>query len=150
MYRSIIVAALFATSTFASSACKKESPSSSEREAPVPTAAGGGPSAEVSVPDVHYSSAPADIAKGEELFATKSCNACHHIGGDKESGVDLKGVTARRDKQWIAKMLVRPDVLFKEDPTAQDLLKTHYIPMVNQGVDDRELVLLMSYLKANE
>lgn len=114
-----------------------------------PTATGGG-LADLKVPDVQYSSAPADIEKGKELFTAKGCNACHKIGGGKLVGPDLKGVTARRDRTWLIKMISRPDLMVKEDPTAKELLKTHLTPMPNQGVTEADLGPLLSYLKANE
>lgn len=113
-------------------------------------AAGGGPVDQIKVPDIQYSTAQADIDKGKELFTAKGCNACHKLGGGKLVGPDLKGVTARRDKQWIAKMIMKPDVMIKEDPVAKELFKTHLTPMPNQGVTEADLPLIMSYLKANE
>ncbi len=150
MYRSVTVAALCALSAVA--ACKKEQPTPTESEQPAASATGaGGPTvSDIKVPDVQYSTNQADIDKGKELFTAKGCNACHKIGGGKLVGPDLKGVTARRDKQWIAKMISRPDIMIKEDPTAKDLFKTHLTPMPNQGVSEADLAPIMSYLKANE
>ncbi len=102
------------------------------------------------VPEVTYSTAEPDINHGKELFQQKGCNGCHKIGGGKLVGPDLKGVTSRREKEWIAKMILRPDLMTKEDPTAKDLFKTYMTQMPNQGVPESELGSLMSYLKANE
>ncbi len=143
MHRTLIVAALFAAAALV--ACKNEKPSSSER-----TATGGGPRNDTKVPEVHYSSAPADIERGKELFAEKGCNGCHYVGGGVHTAPDLKGVTARRDKQWLATLIVRPDLLLKDDPTVKEQLATHTTKMVNQNISDRELDMMMSYLKANE
>ncbi|MBI2391339.1 MAG: cytochrome c [Deltaproteobacteria bacterium] len=115
-----------------------------------PGAGASDPVAALKVPEITYSTAQADLDKGKELFQAKGCNGCHKIGGGKLVGPDLKGVTARRDKQWIAKMILRPDVMVKEDPTAKDLFKTYLTAMPNQGVPEGDLPALMSYLKANE
>lgn len=135
-------------------ACNKEEASSAPEPtasaAPVETAQAGGGLAALQVPAVTYSTAQADLDKGKELFAQKGCSACHKIGGGKLVGPDLKGVTARRDVQWIAKMIKRPDLMVKEDPTAKDLFKTYLTAMPNQGVSDEDLPKLMSYLKSNE
>ncbi len=47
-------------------------------------------------------------------------------------------------------MILRPDLMVKEDPTAKDLFKTYLTPMPNQGVPEADLPALMSYLKSNE
>jgi mono/diheme cytochrome c family protein len=105
----------------------------------------------VPVPSFAISKSPADIHKGEEIFASKGCTACHKIGGGKLVGPDLKGVTARRDEIWIKRMILRPDVMLKEDDLARKLLAEHMTPMPNQGVDPNlELPPLLAYLKSVE
>ena len=94
---------------------------------------------------------PAIVKKGEALFAGKGCTACHKIGGGKLVGPDLQGVTARRSTRWIARMILHPEVMLREDPTAKQLLATHLTPMSAQGVEpESELPALLSYLKSKE
>ncbi len=103
------------------------------------------------MPDFVVSTEPADIKKGEEVYASKGCNACHKVGGGRLVGPDLKGVTARRDEAWLKKMILRPDVMIKEDEVAKKLFVEHLTPMPNQGVDPKtELPFIMSYLKSVE
>lgn len=105
----------------------------------------------IAIPAVSYSSAAADVDKGKELFSAKGCAGCHKIGGGKLVGPDLKGVTARRNPRWIARMILHPEVMVKEDDTAKDLLKTHFTPMPNQNVSPAsELPAILAYLHANE
>lgn len=105
----------------------------------------------IEVPEFVISTAAADIAKGQEIFAAKGCTACHKIGGGKLVGPDLKGVTARRDEGWLKKMILRPDVMIKEDEAAKKLFVEHLTPMPNQGVDPKsELPFIMAYLKSVE
>lgn len=109
------------------------------------------PAINIPVPDFTISTAPADIARGQDTFAAKGCVACHKVGGGKLVGPDLKGVTARRDQTWIGRMILRPDVMIVEDPTAKALFAQHLTPMPNQNVDPKtELPLILAYLKANE
>ena len=116
--------------------------------APAEAAATGTP---IPTPDITISTAAADIAKGQELFTTKGCVACHKIGGGKLVGPDLKGVTARREQEWIERMILRPDIMVKEDATAKGLLGQYFTPMPNQNVDtQKELPFILAYLKANE
>lgn len=105
----------------------------------------------IEVPDFVVSTTPADIKKGEEIFAAKGCIACHKIGGGKLVGPDLKGVTARRDETWIKKMILKPEVMLKEDDVAKKLLAETFVPMPNQGVNPQtELPFLLAYLKSAE
>lgn len=105
----------------------------------------------IEVPSFAISTQPTDISKGEEAFAAKGCTACHKIGGGKLVGPDLKGVTERRDETWLKKMILRPDVMVKEDATARKLLAEYLVPMPNQGVDPgQELPLILAYLKSNQ
>jgi cytochrome c2 len=116
-----------------------------------PSASAKSPVEMIEVPTFTISTAQADIDKGKELFASKGCGACHKIGGGKLVGPDLKGVTARREQVWIERMILKPEVMTKEDPTAKDLFKTYMTQMTNQGIDPKEqLPLLVAYLKANE
>lgn len=129
-------------------ACSKEAPKQAESTAP-PASTTEPAKTEIEVPSFEISTSPADIAKGEEVFAQKGCPACHKVGGGKLVGPDLKGVLGRRDETWVKKMILRPDVMVKEDETARKLLAEHLTPMPNQGVDpSRELPLILAYLKS--
>ncbi|MFM2416573.1 MAG: hypothetical protein RL385_1296 [Pseudomonadota bacterium] len=125
-----------------------------KRETPreeVPVAAPEPATSPIAVPDFVISTAQADIAKGEELFGTKGCAACHKLGGGKLVGPDLKGVTTRRHDVWLKKMILRPDVMIKEDEAAKKLFVEYLTPMPNQGVDpDSELPFLLAFLKSHE
>jgi len=120
--------------------------------APAAPAAEAGPAKTViEVPEFTISTAPDDIKKGEGLFAAKGCVACHKIGGGKLVGPDLKGVTARREEKWIKQMILRPDIMVKEDETAKKLLGELFVPMPNQNVDPKnELPFILAYLKSAE
>jgi len=105
----------------------------------------------IAVPAIAISTVPGDIEAGKAIFVSKGCPACHKLGGGKLIGPDLKGVTARRDARWIARMILRPDLMLQQDRTARDLQRIHVTPMVNQNVKpDTELPAILAYLKANE
>jgi cytochrome c2 len=54
----------------------------------------------------------------------KSCYSCHSIGGGDKQGPDLKGVTARRTREWIKKFIPSPATAKSTgDPTAVDLFR---------------------------
>ena len=105
----------------------------------------------IEVPEFVIGTTPDDIKKGEGFFASKGCIACHKIGGGKLVGPDLKGVTARREANWIKRMILRPDVMVKEDDVARKLLAETMVPMPNQGVDPKsELPFILAFLKNAE
>lgn len=87
--------------------------------------------------------------EGEAIFQQK-CAACHTIGGGKLVGPDLEGVTARRDMQWLAEFIARPDQMIASgDPTAEALLaENNNIPMPNLGLSEAEVQALLAYLEA--
>ena len=60
---------------------------------------------------------------GEALFI-KACASCHGFGAGDRIGPDLKGVQERRDRQWLIKFMMAPDVMrAKADPIALALDK---------------------------
>jgi len=85
--------------------------------------------------------------EGKTLFNTK-CIACHTIGQGKRLGPDLKGVTQRRKKAWLKKMIQTPDKMVKTDADAKKLLKEYNnLPMTNFGLKDKEVNALIDYLQ---
>lgn len=89
--------------------------------------------------------------EGKTLFEQK-CTSCHTIGSGKLVGPDLKGVTTRREPQWLARWIREPDkVLAAGDPIATQLLKEYSnIPMPNLALTDPQVEALIAYLKTAE
>ncbi|MEM5789756.1 MAG: SCO family protein [Syntrophobacteraceae bacterium] len=104
-----------------------------------------------------YSEAPElrSISKGESLFRTR-CAACHTIGdkdevrmGKKPIGPDLLGVTEKRDRTWLIRIIAEPDKLFEEqDPLALALLAEYgNLKMPNMRLNEIETMSLITYLE---
>lgn len=107
-----------------------------------------GPASIVLPAGLEASVAAADAKQGEALFAAKGCNACHTLTDLKLVGPGLKGVSARRTLPWIARMLLKPEVMVKEDPDAMKLFAAMLVPMANQNVNpETELPALLRYLE---
>ena len=84
--------------------------------------------------------------RGEKLFQTKGCSACHAFG-KKMSGPDLRGVTMRRTALWMENQILHPEVMTKEDPISHKLLGEMMLQMPNQGLDQGEARAVIEYLK---
>jgi len=92
---------------------------------------------------------PLVLDKGEYFFQSQ-CSVCHSIGRGDKMGPDLLGVTARRDRAWLARYIMAPDKLLEErDPVAVALFEKYkYTRMPNLRVSQDEAAAVLSYLEA--
>ena len=90
-------------------------------------------------------------AQDTATFYRKNCGACHSIGGGPRVGPDLKDVSARRDRAWLARFLENPKaVIDSGDAYARELVaKSHglVMPAVN-GLDQAKAEALLDYIEA--
>lgn len=61
-------------------------------------------------------------AQDPATFYEENCATCHTIGEGVLGGPDLKGVTARRDREWLIRFLLDPDA-FAKDPAVIQMIK---------------------------
>ena len=92
-----------------------------------------------------------DAEAGNKIFQEK-CTACHTIGKGPLVGPDLKGVTARRPREWLEQWIAAPDaMLAKKDPVATELLRQcRDVPMPNQGLSTSDVTAVLAYLETAE
>ena len=86
---------------------------------------------------------------GEGLYI-KACAACHTVGKGDRVGPDLNGVTTRRDRAWLIRYMVAPDVLrAQKDPIAVELdAKYEGVRMPNLGLSETDAGDIILYLEA--
>jgi protein SCO1 len=86
---------------------------------------------------------------GEALFI-KACSSCHTVGKGDRVGPDLKGVSARRTRDWLNSFITRPDKVFaKKDPTAMAMLKKYRgVQMPNLGLSEQDAGDVLAYIEA--
>jgi protein SCO1 len=86
---------------------------------------------------------------GQHLFQTR-CAACHSLGRGDAIGPDLLGVTDRRDRPWLARIIQEPDrVLAERDPLALALFERFkQVKMPNLGLGDGDVEAVLAYLEA--
>lgn len=85
--------------------------------------------------------------RGEALFGTKGCVACHTVGKGRLVGPDLLGVTERREREWVLSMVMNPDSMLRADTAAKALLAQYYTPMTNMNVARDEARALYEFLR---
>lgn len=86
--------------------------------------------------------------RGEELFRTRGCTACHQLGGGRLVGPDLEGVTERRSFEWTYHMVMNPDSMLQNDSIARQMLQEYYTPMSDQNVTPEQFVAIYEYLRS--
>ncbi len=90
--------------------------------------------------------APGD--DGEQIFAQK-CLMCHSIGRGNGVGPDLSGVTEKRDREWLLRFILTPEVLIAEDPVAKQLVDEYNgLQMPNSGLSEAEAEAVLAYLES--
>jgi protein SCO1/2 len=99
-------------------------------------------------PTRSYSDVPElKFDEGEYKFRTH-CAACHTIGRGARFGPDLAGVTARRDRDWLARFIVDPEALRAGNDPAALALRAKYQQVVMPSLDlgPRDAGLLIDYI----
>lgn len=91
---------------------------------------------------------PAMVKEGQELYEGK-CAACHKMD-EKVVGPALGGVTKRRTPEWIMNMILNPEEMTKQDPTAQALLAEHLTQMTFQNVTEKEARAILEYFRKTD
>jgi mono/diheme cytochrome c family protein len=88
----------------------------------------------------------AGAAQGQRLFES-TCAGCHTLGGGRGVGPDLAGISARRERDFIIRYTVEPDVLHAEGhPIALELAAEYPFPMPNVGVTRTQAEQILAYL----
>jgi protein SCO1/2 len=91
---------------------------------------------------------PLDFETGQYVYQGR-CSACHTIGQGDKVGPDLAGVTARRDRAWLARYIRVPDeVLAEGDPIATTLFKKYdSVRMPNLRLSRDEVADVLTYIE---
>ena len=87
--------------------------------------------------------------KGEGLFSTKGCTACH-AQGRRLTGPDLAGVSMRRTQAWLEHQILDPATMAQEDPISRELMAKHALQMPNQKLTADEAKAVIEFLKHHD
>jgi mono/diheme cytochrome c family protein len=92
--------------------------------------------------------APTEFQKNAAKFMTK-CGKCHTVGQGDRVGPDLKGITTKRDKDWLIGFVQKPSNYFDTDPIAKELLeKYNGVKMDDLGLSRAEVEGMLEYIEA--
>jgi len=87
-----------------------------------------------------------DVANGEKLFKS-TCAACHKLEG-KLLGPALKGITEKREKDWLISWIKDSPALIKSgDKLANEVFKENFmLPMPpNAHLSDKDITDILAY-----
>ena len=85
-------------------------------------------------------------AQGDKIYQDK-CTACHKPT-EKFIGPAPKGVLDRRTPEWIMNMILDPERMVKENPTAKKLLiEFNGSPMANQNLTEEQARAVLEYFR---
>lgn len=146
MYR-FIAYLLLSMLVFSLSACGGSSEDATNRDtaqegANAPTAADIGPVKEVHLDD---SIDEALAAEGKDLFDTR-CATCHRLD-ERYVGPEMRNIATQRDPVYIMNMILAPEKMLQQHPTAKALLAEYGTMMTNQNLSEEQARALLEYLR---
>lgn len=92
---------------------------------------------------------PAMVTKGQELYDVK-CASCHKLDETRLVGPGWKGVTTKRQPEWIMNMILNVDMMLEKDPEAQKLLEQCLVRMPNQNLSEPDARSVLEFMRKND
>jgi mono/diheme cytochrome c family protein len=86
------------------------------------------------------------VEKGRGTYDVK-CQACHSTGANRVVGPGWKGITERRQPEWIMNMILNIDAMLESDPEAQKGLEECLVRMPNQGLSKDEGRQVLEFMR---
>ncbi len=89
------------------------------------------------------------VKTGQSVYDLK-CMACHKLTDEKLVGPGWKGLTAKRQPDWIINMITNVEMMLENDPEAQKLLEQCLVRMPNQNVSKEEARSILEFMRQND
>lgn len=85
---------------------------------------------------------------GKKIFKRKQCSGCHAIDTSEngEKGPGLKGIYAKKGKDWLVRWLKDPEGQLPKEPDLVELSKKYPDGMVNPELKEDQFEPLLMYL----
>jgi len=87
--------------------------------------------------------------KGSAIFNSQ-CIACHKLSDEKLVGPGWKGVTDRRQPEWILNFITNTSVMLDKDLVAQAEMVTCVVRMPNQNLTDEQARNILEFMRKND
>ncbi|HSP44150.1 MAG TPA: cytochrome c [Luteolibacter sp.] len=89
------------------------------------------------------------VTKGKATYEMK-CLACHKLDDTRLVGPGWKGITSKREPEWIMNMITNVDTMLETDEEAQKLLELCLVRMPNQNVSEPEAREILEFMRSND
>lgn len=89
------------------------------------------------------------IASGKAVYDLK-CSSCHKLTNEKLVGPGWKGVTDRRQPEWIMNFVTNTAVMLQKDTAAKNLYEVCLVQMPNQNLSDRDARSILEFQRNND
>jgi hypothetical protein len=86
------------------------------------------------------------VEQGSGLYVRLGCAECHERVQGVRVGPDLEAVADHRSFEWIYHMILAPDSMLANDPTARSLLADYAFEMPDVRASPWEALVLYEYL----
>lgn len=102
---------------------------------------------EAAAPVADAGSSDLELA-GQKLFKA-NCKACHSVGDNKVVGPGLKGISDKREKEWLVKWITNSgDLIASGDGDAQAIFAEYKNSiMPPQAVSEEDITAILAYIK---
>ncbi len=89
------------------------------------------------------------VASGKSIYDLK-CASCHKLTDERLVGPGWKGVTKKRQPEWIINMITNVDMMLETDPEAQKLLEQCLVRMPNQNITKDDARQIIEFMRQND
>ena len=86
--------------------------------------------------------------KGMQIFDVK-CSMCHAVERTT-AAPNLSGITKRQTPEWILNMMLNPEQMAKDNPTAKAQSSKFPIKMSNQNITQEDARAILEYLRSKD
>jgi cytochrome c551/c552 len=92
----------------------------------------------------------AAMAESGSKIQSVKCSSCHKLSNERLVGPGWKGVTNRRQAEWIMNFIANPDPMIDKDPVVQAQLELCLVRMPNQNLSDTEAREILEFMRKND
>ncbi len=89
------------------------------------------------------------IAQGKAVYDLK-CASCHKLSDEKLVGPGWKGVTDRRQPEWIMNFVTNTEEMLQKDTAAQNMMEICLVQMPNQNLSDADARSVLEFMRNND